>query len=426
MPPPGVEKVAMLFSFVLLGVALLLSGVFSGSETAFTSLSSADVERIRTTRGRGGRQVAHLTSEPQILLTTVLIGNNLVNIGASVLASSITIEIFGSGALGYTTGILTLLVLIFGEVVPKQLAISHNETVSLYTAPLILFLSIILKPVVWFIASIAEMFTRLTGGTRRATITQESILHMLKRAEATGIIEGFRSKMLKSVFRFKDLEVGAIMTHRTQVFSLDKNTTVGEAIPEVSETGYARIPIYDGDPERIVGVVLAKDLMKQVDNPDLQLKEIMIPPVFVPEQRNIQAMLTQLLQEKLNLAIVLDEYGGLAGIVTIEDIVEEIFGEIYDENETRERAKITHLGHDRYMIRADIPIHVLNDFLHSELETDRHVQTLGGYLVHVIGRIPEQGERIESPAGSFTITGIEQNRILHVQYERPPRSTKEE
>ncbi len=411
----------MVTSFVLLGVSLLLSGVFSGTETAFTSLSSADIERLKATHGRSGQQVARLTSEPQILLTTVLIGNNLVNIGASVLASNITIQLFGSHALAYTTGILTLIVLIFGEVVPKQLAISHNAAICTAVAPFILFLSVILKPVVWFIASIADLFTRLTGGEKRAKLTQEGILHLLRSAEATGIIEAFRSRMLKSVFRFKDLEVGAIMTHRTQVFSLDKSTTVGEALDAVSEAGYARIPIYDGDPERIVGVVLAKELMKQVDNRDMLLKEIMIPPVFVPEQRNIQAMLTQLLQEKLNLAIVLDEYGGLAGIVTIEDIVEEILGEIYDENEVRERAKITHLGHDRYMIRADIPIHVLNDFLQEDLETDRHVQTLGGYLVHAIGRIPEQEERIETSAGVFTITGKEQNRILHVQYEGHPR-----
>lgn len=410
----------MIASFILLAVSLLLSGLFSGTETAFTSLSTADVERLRTTHGRSGERVARLTSEPQILLTTVLIGNNLVNIGASVLASSITIELFGSFALAYTTGILTLIVLIFGEVVPKQLAIAHNATVCTAVAPFILGLSVVLKPVVWFIASIADIFTRLTGGSKRASLTQEGILHLLKSAEATGIIEAFRSKMLKNVFRFKDLEVGAIMTHRTQVFSLEKNTTIGAALEAVSNAGYARIPIYDGDPERIVGVVLAKDMMKQVDHRETQLKEIMIPPVFVPEQRNIQAMLTQLLQEKLNLAVVLDEYGGLAGIVTIEDIVEEILGEIYDENEVRERAKITRVAQDRFMIRADIPIHVLNDFLHEEIETDRHVQTLGGYLVHAIGRIPEQGEEIETEAGRFTITGIEQNRILHVQYEKHP------
>lgn len=406
-------------SFALLALFIVLSAFFSGTESAFTSLSPAQIAALRARRDPRGPLVADLASRPDRLLTTVLVGNNLVNVAASALATQITIRIFGSAAIGVMTGVMTLVMLMFAEVTPKQLAIAFNEVICLRTARMIRVLSIIFRPIILLIAGFSRTVARLSGAHGRRSLTLDGILHIVRHAESLGILEAYKSRLVKNLFRFSDISVGAIMTHRTEVFSLERNTPIGEAARAAGETGFARIPVYREDPEQIVGVVLAKDLIRHIDDDDEPIRSIMLEPLFIPEQRRIDQAMTQLLREKLNLAIVLDEFGGVAGIITLEDIVEEIIGEIYDENEPREGTKITRLGPHRFLIRADIPLSVINDFLPEPLETENSdVHTLGGYIVEQLGRIPAPSESITTPAGEFTVTSIEKNRIVQVTYNR--------
>jgi len=209
----------MALDFLALGLFLVFSAFFSGTETAFTSLSEAQVEEIKTTHGKPGEYVSRLTARPDVLLTTVLVGNNLMNIAGSVMASEITIRLFGSAVLGITTGILTLVVLIFGEVVPKQVAIVHNVFWTVHVARVIWLLSIILKPVVWFMSAISRLVTRLSRGDEQAGVTRESILYLAKHAETMGILEAFKFRMVRNVLRFTEVTVNAVMTHRTRIFS---------------------------------------------------------------------------------------------------------------------------------------------------------------------------------------------------------------
>lgn len=397
----------------------MLSAFFSGTESAFTSLSPSQIASLRAKRDPRGALVAELASRPDRLLTTVLIGNNLMNISAGALATQITIRLFGNAAVGIMTGLLTLVMLVFAEVTPKQLAIAFNELICLRTARMIRVLSIIFRPVILLIAGFSRTVARLSGAHGRRSLTLDGILHIVRHAESLGILEAYKSRLVKNLFRFSDISVGAIMTHRTEVFSLERNTTIRDAARAAGETGFARIPVYRDDPEQIVGVVLAKDLIRHIDNVTEPIRTIMLEPLFLPEQRRIDQAMTQLLKEKLNLAIVLDEYGGVAGIVTLEDIVEEIIGEIYDENESREGTKITRLGPHRFLIRADIPLSVINDFLPEPLETDNSdVHTLGGYIAEQLGRIPSPSESVSTPAGEFTVTSIEKNRIVQLTYTR--------
>jgi len=389
-------------SFVLLGVLLLLSGFFSGTETAFTSLTAAQVHDMRKLSPKRGMIIDRLMRRPARLLTTVLIGNNLVNVGASAVATVLTITLFGSGYEWAMTAVLTVLLLIFGEVTPKQLAISHNEAWVLSTCRVV--------------------------SVQRTEITPRGLLNIVDHAETVGAIEAEQSKMVRSVLRFSEVTVSAVMTHRTRVFSLDKNLGLDSAIGTILESGYSRIPVYDEDPERIVGIVLMRDAMSEFakHEENATLRQIMVEPIYVPENRRIDQMLAQFRRGKLNMAIVLDEYGGLAGIVTVEDIVEEILGEIYDENEQKQREKITREAKNTYLIIADIPIYVLNDALDIELPHSRNVQSLGGYLADLAGHIPAPGEVFETPAGRFEVVTTSRRHIVSVRFHRTPRIDEEE
>jgi CBS domain containing-hemolysin-like protein len=408
----------MVLDFGALGLFLLFSAFFSGTETAFTSLSEAQVQEIKNTQGKRGEYVSALTARPDILLTTVLVGNNLMNIAGSVMASEITIRLFGSAVLGITTGILTLVVLIFGEVVPKQVAIAHNVFWTVHVSRTIWILSIVLKPVVWFMSAISRLITRLSHGSGSGGVTRESILYLAKHAETVGILEAFKFRMVRNVLRFTEVTVSAIMTHRTKIFSLDKDMSLRNAFTRVTEAGYSRVPVYDGHPEHIVGIALLKNLVRRVaaGGDDEPLKTVMVEPIFVPENKRIHEMLAQFRRFGLNIAIVLDEYGGVSGLVTIEDVVEEILGEIYDEHEVQEGDKIVPLNDDNYRLIADLPIYVANDALAVEIPQTRDVQTIGGYIAEQLGRLPAQGEHVETPAGAFLIETMARKRIVSVRF----------
>jgi CBS domain containing-hemolysin-like protein len=408
----------MTISYIFLGALILLSSFFSASETAYTSLSVVQIQDIKKRYGKRGMLVEKLTQRPDRLLTTILIGNNLANISASAMASDITIRHFGNEYLGVMTGVLTLVILVFGEVTPKQLAIANNELLTVHTARIISALVVALFPVSWVLSGISRIITRLNGGGKRPRITLESFLHLISHAENIGVLESYRTRILRNVFRFSSVTVQGIMTHRTHVFSLDQDSVMQEVLEQITTRGFSRIPIFDKDPERIVGVVLVKDIMRAIseNRMELQLKKIMVPPLFVPENRKINRMLAQFKREKLNMAIVLDEYGGLAGIVTIEDVVEEILGDIYDEHEIRESEKITKTEDGGFLVKGDTPIYVLNDVVNIELPYNRNVQTVGGYLTDYLGRIPAQYETVETAAGRFVVESISRKQILTVRF----------
>lgn len=403
---------------------LLLSGFFSGTETAYTSLSLAQIHSLRVHHGRRGRLVARMLDRPDRLLGTILIGNNLVNIAASALASAITIELFGRHALGVMTGVLTMIVLVFGEVTPKQIAIIHNEFVTLQTAPLIYSLSVVLRPVTWFIGLVSKLVTRLTGRAGRPAPTREGILHLVGHANALGVIENFKYRWVRNVFRFNELTVHAVMTHRTKVFSCSKDDRIRDALSALTAAGFSRVPVYDNDPERIVGVVLLKDILKhmKLKHDSWTLKQIMVEPIYVPETRTVDRMLQQFRKAGVNIAIVLDEYGGLSGIVTLEDVIEEVLGEIYDEHEPKEAPKVARIGSNIYRIAGDTPLHELEDALTIELPKLERVQTLAGFLNAYTGRIPQKSETIETELGEFTIEEVTGTQVVTVRFARREQS----
>ena len=412
----------MILQLAAILALILLSATFSSSETAFTSLSTYQVEEIAHNRGKSGRMVRHLSNRPDTLLTTILIGNNLVNIAASAIATQFTIQLFGNQAIGIMTGVLTLIILIFAEVTPKQLAIIHNEVLSLRMAYPIYILSLILYPAIKLIGMVSLVISRFFSRGEKRRISLEGILHMVHLAESEGVVENYETRMVKSVFRFNDTQVQTIMTHRTDIFSLEESERVSDVLEEITRHGYSRIPIYSDNPEHVTGILLVRELMKHIaeGNTDIPLRELATPPIFVSETRRVNELFFLFKKEKLNLAVVMDEYGGLAGIVTLEDVAEELFGEIYDENEKQGWEKVTSLGEGRYRLTGDTSLHQIKDRFGIEIEHSKYVQTIGGFLIEYLGALPIKNQKISTPHGTFKIESVKKKRIESVIFRPTP------
>ena len=414
----------MTVELLLLFFLFALSAIFSATETAFTSLSPLQVHHITETGGRRGKEVSKLAKKPDVLLTTLLIGNNLANIGATALVTSLTIRFLGSQTVAVMTGLLTLFVLIFGEVTPKQIALARNEGICLNMAYPVYWLSLIFRPFIWIISLISSMITRLFSGKEKKTLTLENLLQMVKIGENMGIVETYEKEMVQNVFRINNTLVKGITTYRTNVFCLDKESYIEDVLDEILARGFSRIPVYQENPEHIVGIILMHDIMKAISagEKEFKLKEKMVEPLFIPETRMVHDLFLHFKREKLNIAIVLDEYGGLTGIVTKEDVIEEIFGELYDENEEKEADKIISRGSGEWLIQGDCSFYLIQDRLGLDLKHDNRILTMGGYLIENLGEIPEEGTTLKLPEGTYVIGRVNQNRIEEVVFRRSEES----
>ena len=406
----------MIVQLAALVTLLILSGCFSATETAFTSLSAPQIRQISHEKGRRGKIVKQLAENPDRLLTTILLGNNLVNIAASALATNLTIILFGSNFIGAMTGILTLIILIFAELTPKRIAIALNEQLCLLSAWPVFFLSTMLRPVIFIISGFSSLITRFIIPKENSSVSFEALLHMMSAAEEEGIVENYESEMVKSVFRLNDVSVQAIMTHRTDVFSLDKNLTIDDAAEKISESGFSRIPVYSKEAENIVGIVLTNDITAHLLRKEggRRLSEIMHEPIFIPATRKLHELFYLLKTEMLNISIILDEYGGLAGIVTREDIIEEILGELYDENEEQNIERIQTLDDCSWRVMGDTSLHQFTDTFEVTIPETEYAETIAGFLLEELDRIPSAGDQIDINGYRLEIEKTEKNRIVSI------------
>lgn len=394
-------------------ILLSLSAFFSSSETALMSLSKIRLRHMVEEKIKGADIISKLLDDPSKLLGSILVGNNIVNIGASALATSLAINIWGNAGVGIATGIMTILVLIFGEITPKSLAVQNTEKTALKVARLIYFITVVLSPIVAILMSITNLIIKLFGGNtekKNTFITEEELKTMVDVSHEEGVLEGEEKKMIYNVFEFGDSQAKDVMTPRTDMAAIEIHSTYDEIIALFKQEQFSRMPVYEDNTDNIVGILYIKDLIFFEGNKDkFNLEQLIRPPYFTYEFKGTSELFSEMRAKRTPMAIVLDEYGGTAGIVTMEDLVEEIVGDIEDEYDERDE-EIQVIKEDEYVVDGSTRIDFLNEMIGTDIESE-DFDSIGGFVIGILGRLPEQGENVEYTHIKFIVESIDKNRI---------------
>ena len=410
-------------------VLMYLSGLFSGSETAFFSLSKLDLGEMSPES-----RVRRLMEKPERLLIAILVGNTLVNVAAGSLGALAALTLsrardYPEGlTIALEVGVVTFVILVVGEVAPKMYAMQRNIDFARRSSGLLSAVSSMFRPIV---SALNALVVRMGGGEGdddRPFVTAEELRTIIALSEERGTLEEDERDMIDSVMEFGDTIVRELMVPRVDMESFESTVTVGAATDGVKELGYSRVPVHEGDIDHIIGVLYAKDLLKfdsETDR-DRAITDILRPPYFTPESKNAGELLRELQRRRTHIAVVIDEYGGTAGLVTLEDLIEEIVGEIHDEHD-QEEPLLTIVDKNTLIADGMVRLDELAESMGLTFEGEG-VETLGGYLMDAFGRIPSEGEKLERDGAEFTIESVVEQRITSVRALRvePDDSEKQE
>lgn len=403
---------------ILLGL-IVLSGLFSGSETALVSLTPSKVDELVSQKVKNSKLLRKLKADPHKLLITVLIGNNIVNIGASAYAAVIFTNAFGSSGVGIATGIMTFLILIFGEITPKAYAHQHAAGVSLFVAKPVYALRVILFPLVWFFEKVVDGVNLLLGSKDRVTVTEGEIVAMLKIGAQEGAIEKQERELIENVLEFNDIEVEEVMTPRVRIDALDVLMSIQEAVDFAIKHTHSRLPVYDNNLDNIVGILSIKQLLVLYDecNVNKKLKNVeMPPPLEVPVSKKINKLFREFQRKHQHIAVVIDEYGGTAGLVTMEDLLEEIVGEIVDESDIVE-SPLEVINKNTVIVSGSTLLEDINDFFRINVGKNER-DSVNTFILDHLHRFPREGEVLEFPRVRATIVHMEDNVVKKVRFQR--------
>lgn len=402
---------------ILVGILLGFSAFFAACEAAFFSLNRAQLATMKETRGRGGQLINSLLEKPRELLITIYIGNELVNIAISALVTSIALQLFGSTGLAIAIGVGTFLILMFGEIVPKSLSLNFAEKFALFAArPLNLFYRLV-YPIQKLFTRLAEIVMSWVGILPKSKITRisdEEFTSMVKLGTDEGVIDAEESELIHNVMEFGEKTVAEVMTPKIDMFTLNVRDTMEVILPKILENFYSRVPVYDEDGETILGILLTKALNRhrQQTKDQFHLKNLLKPCITVPENRKIKDMLQDFKKMKRHIAIVLDEFGSISGLVTLEDILEELVGEI-DSEMRPEESPITKMSEKRYRLTATCSISGFNETFKCELPNG-DITTIGGFVFGLFGRVPRSGESVHHDRFNFRVEKMKGARILNL------------
>jgi gliding motility-associated protein GldE len=411
------------FELVVLGVLLVLSGFFSGSETALLSLNKFRLRKLVDEGRKNATVLEALLKHPNKMLAAILVGNNLVNVAIAAIMTSLAIDLLGSTGIGVATGVATLLILVFGEIFPKSFATKNAERLSLWVARPIQITVVLFSPIVKVFSVFTDIILKMTGGENKYPFVSEEELKLLMDLGAEeGIIEEEEKEMIHGIFEFSDTLVREIMTQRTDMNRVDVNKSFSEVIGFVIETGHSRIPVYDKTIDNIIGILYAKDLLQaKSDKRKFNLKKSVRPAYFVPETKKLDDLFREMRTKKVQIAIVLDEYGGTAGLVTLEDLLEEIVGEIADEYDVDEHP-VQIIDEETIVVDAKMPIDEVSELLKIRLEKDGQ-ESIGGLVFTLFDRIPRENDTITSEGLAFTVEEMIGKRILRVRIRKESASS---
>jgi len=408
--------------FGVLIVLLLLSAFFSSAETSMTSVNKIKILSLAEQGNKKARTLLKILEDSGRMLSTVLIGNNIVNLTASALATSLSIRIWGSTAVGLATGVLTLLILIFGEISPKTLATIHSEKLALNYAGTIIFLMRILTPVIFLINNLSLLFLRLMRvdpSAKMNTMTEHELRTILDVSHEDGVIESEERQMIYNVFDFGDSLAKDIMVPRVDMVFVNVNSTYQEVITIFKEEKFTRLPVYEGTTDNVIGVIIIKDLIFYDVSREFNIRDIMREPHFTYEYKKTSELMLEMRQDFINFTIVLDEYGATAGLVTLEDLLEEIVGEIRDEYDKDEEDLIRQINDREFIVEGSMKLDDLNDALSLDLESEDY-DSIGGYIIERLDHLPGTGESVVSDNEiKLVVDAVEKNRIDKVHIYLP-------
>lgn len=407
----------MIQIILLLIFLIILSAIFSGIEIAFFSVSELKIKHLVDKKKKNSELLLKLRTNPQRLLITILILNNLVNIGASSIASVFANNLFGSAGVGIAIGAMTFLILVFGEITPKVVAQANAEKISLIISPTISFFQSILLPAIIVFEYLTNFVSKhFTHGKKfKPQITEDELKHFVKQSTQEGSIKQLEQEMINNIFEFDDIEAQEIMTPRTDIYALKENLTIQEALPRIIECGFSRIPVYKESIDKLTGVLYVKDLFEHISKGNLSkpVKELVRKPYYVPETKKIDTLFQQFKKRKYHVAIVVDEYGGIAGLITMEDLLEEIVGEIYDETD-EEEPLVNKISENVYEVTGDTRLDDLHDEIGFVYDEEEDFETLNGLILDRLGYIPKKDDILEQKQFKITVKEVSDKEVLKV------------
>jgi len=419
---------------IFLVALLVLSAIFSSAETAFLSINKIRLRNLQEDGDKKADLVLDLLENQNRLISTLLVGNNIVNISSSALATKMATDYFGDAGVGIATGIMTLLVLVFGEVVPKNLAAAHAEGWAMFIAPFMKVMSVILTPVVVLLTKLSDTVVRFSKKNKEEdqTITEDEFKILVNVGQEEGVFDESETEMINSIMEFDETYVKAIMVPRIDIVAVDVEDSINEALRLIIDGGHSRIPAYEDSIDNIVGILYAKDIFEHLDADfnELKVKALIRDAYYIPETKKVSDLLNELRLKKVHMAIILDEYGGTNGLVTIEDLIEEIIGDIQDEYDVEEDLIVMH-SDNQLVADARAPIGDVEEAFDVELDEDiledSEADTIGGLAFEHLGGIPEVDDEVTVGRFLIRIVNVSGRRITKVEVTLlPPEEDEDE
>ncbi|MEO2261964.1 HlyC/CorC family transporter [Lachnospiraceae bacterium HCP28S3_F9] len=413
---------------IILIILLILSAFFSSAETALTTVNKIRIRSLADEGNKRAKSVLKVTDDSGKMLSAILIGNNIVNLSAASLTTSLAYS-FGGSMVAIASGILTVLILLFGEITPKTMATIHSEKMSLLYAPVIHFFMKIMTPLIFVINGLSTgvlLLLRIDPKAKNTAMTENELRTIVDVSHEDGVIESDEREMINNVFDLGDARAKDVMVPRVHVTFADINSTYTELIEIFREDKFTRLPIFEDTTDNVVGTINMKDLLLYDNTKEFNIRDILREAYFTYEYKSISELLVEMRQASFNIAIVLDEYGETAGLITLEDILEEIVGEIHDEYDENEEDFIQEISDREYIVEGSINLDDLNDRLDLNLSSEEY-DSLGGFIIEYLDRLPEKGDSITTEEGiRMVVETLDKNRIESVHLYLPEPASNDD
>ena len=407
---------ANLGQYILLVVLIALSAFFSASETAFSSVNKIRLKNYASDGNRKAERALKIAEDFDRMLSAILIGNNIVNIASASIGTVIFTKLFGVAGAAISTVVMTVVVLIFGEILPKSYAKENSEKVTMSFAAPLNAVMVVLTPLVWIFTKLQSLVKSKKGEEDAPSVTQEELKFIIEEIEDEGVLQESESELLQSALEFQEITVDEILTPRVDLVAADVNDSVEEIKALFMEHRYSRIPIYEKTVDSIIGVLWERDFFRELINGnDVDIRSLTRKTIFVPEKQLISSLMRELQMSKIHMAVVTDSYGGTVGIVTLEDIVEELVGEIWDEKDEVVET-VVKVDENEYIVDADLNIFDMLEELEIEIKDfEPESNTVGGWVLEEMKKIPEQGESFEYEMLTVTIEEVGEKRVEKIR-----------